>query len=54
MLPGVSQSLLTAQGRKLHTQAINAARRADHAAAHRLSPHEQSQPKLLLSMIFLR
>lgn len=43
---------LTPQGTKLHAQALKSARKADQAAVHRLSNHEQEQLKLLLSKIF--
>ena len=44
---------LTAQGTKLHAQALKAARKADEAAVHRLSAKEQEQLRLLLSKVFL-
>ncbi len=44
---------LTAQGTKLHAQALKAARKADEVTLHRLSAKEQEQLRLLLSKVFL-
>ncbi|MFT0174651.1 MarR family winged helix-turn-helix transcriptional regulator [Paraburkholderia mimosarum] len=43
---------LTAQGARLHTQALKAAQKADEVAVHKLSAAERQQLKSLLSKIF--